>query len=147
MQFCNASSLKLNDPGIFNIECVIGGQIFSNVLCNLGANINLMPSSIFNHLGIGEMKPTIIALQMTDIFVTHPRGIVEDVLVKVGKFIFPANFSVLEMLEDKNLPLILGRLFFATGRALIDVQGGDLTFRVNGGENTISTYGAMKQPS
>ncbi|WP_337456402.1 retropepsin-like aspartic protease, partial [Escherichia coli] len=105
-----------------------------------------MPLSIFNRLEIGEIKPTTIALQMADTSVTYPKGIVEDVLVKVRDFIFPADFVVLDMPEDGNTPLILGRPFLATGRALIDVQDGDLTFRVNDEEMKISIYDAMKQP-
>ncbi|XP_057802972.1 uncharacterized protein LOC131018267 [Salvia miltiorrhiza] len=82
---------KLKDPGSFTISCIIGGQQFGKALCDLGASINLMPLSIFQRLAIGEMKPTSIALQMADRSVTYPRGIVEDVLVKVNEFIFPAD--------------------------------------------------------
>ncbi|XP_057775122.1 uncharacterized protein LOC130994104 [Salvia miltiorrhiza] len=115
---------KLKDPGSFTISCIIGGQQFGKTLCDLGASINLMPLSIFQRLAIGEMKPTSIALQMADRSVTYPRGIVEDVLVKVNEFIFPADFVVLDFEEDKTIPLILGRPFLATGRALIDVANG-----------------------
>ena len=81
-----------------------------------------MPFSIFRKLGLGEPKPTTITLQLADRSIKYPRGIVEDVLVKVNKFIFPIDFIVLDMKEDYDVPLILGRLFLATGGALIDVQ-------------------------
>ncbi|XP_057775478.1 uncharacterized protein LOC130994454 [Salvia miltiorrhiza] len=135
---------KLKDPGSFTISCIIGGQQFGKALCDLGASINLMPLSIFQRLAIGEMKPTSIALQMADRSVTYPRGIVEDVLVKVNEFIFPADFVVLDFEEDKTIPLILGRPFLATGRALIDVANGELTLRVNDENHTFSIYRALK---
>ncbi|XP_057784801.1 uncharacterized protein LOC131002327 [Salvia miltiorrhiza] len=135
---------KLKDPGSFTISCIIGGQQFGKALCDLGASINLMPLSIFQRLAIGEMKPTSIALQMADRSVTYPRRIVEDVLVKVNEFIFPADFVVLDFEEDKSISLILGRPFLATGRALIDVANGELTLRVNDESHTFSIYRALK---
>ena len=77
------------------------------------------------------MKQTTISLQLADRSIKYPCGIIEDVLVKVDKFIFPADFVVLDMEEDQEVPLILGRPFLAMGRALIDVQKGELTLRVN----------------
>ncbi|XP_052198255.1 uncharacterized protein LOC127805537 [Diospyros lotus] len=115
---------KLKDPGSFTIPCTIGSLYFERSLCDLGASINLMPFSIFQKLGLGEAKPTRVSLQLADRSVKHPRGIVEDILVKVDKFIFPADFIILDMAEDRDIPLILGRPFLATGRALIDVQKG-----------------------
>ena len=73
-------------------------------------------------LGLEEPKPTNVSLQLTDRSITYPRGIVEDVLVKVDKFIFPVDFIILDMEENHEVPLILGRPFLATGRAMIDVQ-------------------------
>ena len=113
---------KLKDPGSFTIPCTIGNAVFERALCDLGASINLMPLSIFRRLGLGEAKPTTVTLQLADRSLKHHRGIIEDVLVKVDKFIFPADFIVLDMEEDKEIPIILGRPFLATGRALIDVQ-------------------------
>ena len=89
-----------------------------------------MPLSIFRRLGLGEAKPTRVTLQMADRSIKHPRGVIEDVLVKVDKFIFPADFVVLDMEEDRDIPIILGRPFLATGKALIDVQKGELRLRV-----------------
>ncbi|XP_075483622.1 uncharacterized protein LOC142523776 [Primulina tabacum] len=113
---------KLKDPGSFNIPCFIGGYKCSKALCDLRASINLMPLSIYSELELGEVKPTTITLQLADRSLTYPRGIVEDVLVKVDKFIFSADFVILEMEEDHDTPLIFGRPFLATGRALIDVH-------------------------
>ncbi|KAL5563299.1 hypothetical protein UlMin_033046 [Ulmus minor] len=109
---------KLKDPGSFTIPCTIDDFNFDKVLCDLGASINLMPLSIFRKLGLGEVKPTTVSLQLADRSIKHPRGIIEDVLVKVDKFIFPADFIVLDMEEDQEILLILGRPFLATGRTL-----------------------------
>ncbi|KAL5580496.1 hypothetical protein UlMin_012938 [Ulmus minor] len=117
-------------PGSFTIPCTIGDFEFDKVLCDLGASINLMPLSIFRKLGLGEVKPTTVSLQLADRSIKHPRGIIEDVLVKVDKFIFPADFIVLDMEEDREVPLILGRPFLATGKTLIDVHQGKLILRV-----------------
>ena len=105
-----------------------------------------MPLSICRKLGLGEMKQTTISLQLADRSIKYPRGIIEDVLIKVDKFIFPADFVVLDMEEDEEVPLILGRPFLATGRALIDVQKGELTLRVNKEEVMFNIYQAMRFP-
>ncbi|KAI3448633.1 hypothetical protein Pfo_005298 [Paulownia fortunei] len=100
---------KLKDLGSFTIPCTIRGSFFDKALCDLGAKI-------------GEVKSSTITLQLVDRSLTYPRGVVEDVLVKVDKFIFPADFVVLDMEEDQEIPLILGRSFLTTGHTLIDVQ-------------------------
>ena len=112
---------KLMDLGSFTIACKIGNSIFERALCDLGASINLMPLSIFRRLGLSEARPTTVTLQLTDRSLKHPRGVIEDVLVKVDKSIFPAYFIVLDLEEDKEIPIILGRPFLATGRTMIDV--------------------------
>ena len=80
-----------------------------------------MPLSVFRTLGLGEPKSTSVPLQLADRSIKYPRGVIEDVLVKVKKLYFPADFIILDM-EDKKVPLILGRLFLAIGNTLIDVQ-------------------------
>ena len=112
---------KLKDPGSFTIPCSIGNASFKKALCDLGASINLMPLSLFKKLNLGEARPTIMTLQLANRSLKHLRGIIENVLVKVDKFIFLAYFIVLDMEEDKEFPIIIGRPFLATGRAVIDV--------------------------
>ncbi|KAL8486895.1 hypothetical protein ACS0TY_023547 [Phlomoides rotata] len=135
---------KLKDPGSFTILCKIGKEGKYKALCDLGASINLMPLSLFKTLSLGELKPTTMNLQLADRTVTYPRGIVEDVLVKVDKFIFPVDFVVLDMVEDRVIPLILGRLFLATGRAMIDVRNEELTLDVGGKKVSFNIFKAMK---
>ena len=138
---------KLKDPDSFTIPCTIGNAIFERALCDLGASINLMPLSIFKRLGLGEAHPTTVTLQLADRSLKHPRGIIEDVLVKVDKFIFPADFIVLDMEEDKEIPIILGRPFLATGRAMIDVQRGELKLRVQEEEVKFNVFEAVRHPA
>ncbi|XP_075487951.1 uncharacterized protein LOC142527119 [Primulina tabacum] len=113
-------------------------------LCDLGASINRMPFSVFRRLGLGEPKPTRMSLQLADRSVKYPRRIIEHVLVKVDKFIFPADFVVLDMEEDLEMPLILGRPFLATGKALIDVEEGKLRLRVGEEEIIFDVFNTLK---
>ena len=93
---------KLKDLGSFTIPCTIRNANFERDLCDLGASINLMPLSIFRRLGLGEARPTTVTLHLAERSVKHPRGVIEDVLVKVDKFIFPTYFIVLDMEKDKK---------------------------------------------
>ena len=105
-----------------------------------------MPLSIFKRLGLGEARPTTVTLQLPDRSLKHPRGVIEDVLVKVDKFIFPAYFIVLDMEEDKEIAIILGTPFLATGRAMIDVQRGELKLRVQEDEVKFKVFEAVRHP-
>ena len=91
-------------------------------LCDSGASINLMPLSVVKRLSLGELTPTVMTLQMVDRTLAQPECILEDVLIKVGKFIFPVDFVVIDIEKDKQVPLLLGRPFLATGATLIDVK-------------------------
>ena len=113
---------KMQDPGSFTIPYTIGNHEFGKALCDSGASINLMPLSIVKRSSLRELTHTTLSLQMADKSVTQPEGILEDVLVKVGKFIFPVDFVIIDMEEDKQVPLLLGRPFLAAGAALIDVK-------------------------
>ncbi|XP_073314724.1 uncharacterized protein [Primulina huaijiensis] len=135
---------KLKDPGRFSIPCVIGDIVFHKALCDLGASINFMPLSVFRKLGLREPEPTRMSLQLADRSVKYLRGVVEDVLVKVDKFIFPADFVVLDMDEDMEMPLILGRPLLVAGETLIDVQEGKLRLRVGEKEITFDVFNALK---
>ncbi|XP_062080452.1 uncharacterized protein LOC133785217 [Humulus lupulus] len=134
---------KLRDPRSFTIPCTIGNFECKHALCDVGANINHMPLSVFKRLCLGEAKPTTVTLQLANQSVAYPRGIIEDVLVKVDKFIFPVDFIVLDMEEDANVPIILGRPFLEIGQALIDVQKGELKLRVQGDEVVFNVFKAM----
>ena len=120
----------MKDHGSFTIPCSIGKYEFKKALCDSGASINLMPLSVVQRLSLGELTPTAITLQMADRSMAQLEGIQEDVLVKVGKFVFPVDFVIMQMEEDTQVPLLLGRPFLSTGATLIDVQKGEQTLRV-----------------
>nr|GEV86626.1 reverse transcriptase domain-containing protein [Tanacetum cinerariifolium] len=122
---------KLGDPGKFLIPCDFPGMEVCHALADLGASINLMPLSIWKKLSLPELTPTRMTLELADRSITHPKGVAEDVFVKVGKFHFPTDFVVVDFEADPRVPLILGRSFLRTGRALIDVYGEEITLRVN----------------
>ncbi|XP_038896533.1 uncharacterized protein LOC120084786 [Benincasa hispida] len=143
--FQNNLPTKMKDPGTFTLPCTIGGKMVGNVLCDLGASINLIPMSIFKKLDIGEARPTMITLQLANRLIKLPEGKIEDFLVQVDKFIFPADF-VLDYEADREIPIILGCPFLATGRALIDEQKGELTIRVDDQEVKFNVLNALKYP-
>ncbi|GJR97367.1 reverse transcriptase domain-containing protein [Tanacetum coccineum] len=121
---------KLRDPGKFLIPCDFPGMDECLAMADLGASINLMPLSVWKNLSLPELTPTCMTLELADRSITKPIGIAEDVYLKVGKFKFPADFVVVDFDADSRVPLILGRSFLKTGRALIDVYEGELTLRV-----------------
>ena len=116
---------KMKDPGSFTIPCSIRKYEFKKALCDSGSSINLMPLSVVQRLSLGELTPTAITLKMADRSMAQLEGVLEDVLVEVGKFVFPIDFVIMKMEEDTQVPLLLGRPFLATGAALIDVQKGE----------------------
>ena len=95
--FCQIkSSVKYKDPGCPTISCVIGDTFIDKALLDLGASVNLLPLSVYQALSLGELKKTSITLQLADRSVKTPKGIIEYVLIKVGNFVFPVDFVILE---------------------------------------------------
>ncbi|GJZ21750.1 reverse transcriptase domain-containing protein [Tanacetum coccineum] len=121
---------KLGDPGRFLIPCEFSRINTCNALADLGASINLMPYSVWKNLSLPELTPTCMTLELGNRSISEPIGIAEDVYVTVGKFQFPADFVVVDFEPDPRVPLILGRCFLKTSRALIDVYEGEITLRV-----------------
>ncbi|XP_039131782.1 uncharacterized protein LOC120268435 [Dioscorea cayenensis subsp. rotundata] len=121
---------RKKDHSGFIIPCTIGGLVDEKAVADLGASINLMPYKIFLRLGLGEQKPTAITLQLVDRSIRQSRGIIEDILVKVDKFTFPVDFVIMDVDDKVEVPLILGRPFLATSKALIDVKDGRLALLV-----------------
>ncbi|BBN67230.1 hypothetical protein Prudu_17S000100 [Prunus dulcis] len=142
---------KLKDPGSFSIPCIVGDFKFQKALLDLGASINLMPYHVYEKLNLGELQATSVSIQLADRTIRYPKGILEDVLVKVEELILPADFLVLEMEEapihDNQLPLILGRPFMATAGAIIDVKKGTLTMNVFDETIAFKVFEASKFPS
>ncbi|XP_019256305.1 PREDICTED: uncharacterized protein LOC109234694 [Nicotiana attenuata] len=120
---------KMSDPGIFIIPCTIWSYAFAKALCDLGSSINLMPLAIYTKLGIGRARPTSMLLQLADRTVKRPMGILDDVLA------------------DEEIPIILGRPFLSTGRALIDCETGELKMRLKDEEVIFNVQQSMRRPS
>ncbi|XP_057723637.1 uncharacterized protein LOC130939560 [Arachis stenosperma] len=139
-------SQKMKDPGSFQIPCIIGDINIEKPLCDLGASINLMSLAMMKRMRIEEAKPTRMALQLADRTFKFPHGMVEDLLVKVGEFIFPADFVMLDMEEEVNTLIILGRPFLATTGAIIDVQKGELALRLHEERMVFNVFKAMNYP-
>ncbi|XP_058003699.1 uncharacterized protein LOC131180103 [Hevea brasiliensis] len=135
---------KLKDPGRFSIPCLIGNINIGESICDLGASVSLIPLLICKKLHVGELKPTIILLQLADQSMKYPVGILENIPIKVGKFFILVDFVVLEMKEDVQIPIILGRPFLATAGAIIDVKNGLLTLKVGDEKVEFNLFNKMK---
>ncbi|XP_020254122.1 uncharacterized protein LOC109831194 [Asparagus officinalis] len=137
---------KLKDPGSFSIPCTIGDMSINRALCDLGASVSLMPLSICNKLQMGDLKPTTISLQLADRSVKRPVGILEDVPIQVGKFYIPVDFVILEIKEDSQIPIILGRPFLATAGAIIDMKNGKLSLNIGDEQVNFDLFSTTKFP-
>ncbi|RDX92663.1 hypothetical protein CR513_25171, partial [Mucuna pruriens] len=93
---------KCRDPGIFSLPCTIGDYTFANDMLDLGALVNVMPSSIYKSLNFGDLEPTRMIIQLANRSVVQPLGILEDVLVQVNELIFPTDFYVLNMEDEAS---------------------------------------------
>ncbi|XP_049394453.1 uncharacterized protein LOC125858667 [Solanum stenotomum] len=89
----NRLPIKLKDPGSFTVQIQIGKCVEARDLCDLGASINLMPTFMFLKLGLARPKPTTIMLQLADLSMSRPDGVIKDVLVQVGTLIFACHFG------------------------------------------------------
>jgi hypothetical protein len=134
--------LKFKDPGAPTISCIIGQKEIDKALLDLGAGVNLLPYSVYQQLGLGELKPTMVILQLADRSIKKPRGIIEDVIIKVDKFFFPVDFIVLDSEPiphpERLISVILGRPFLATANACIncwigvmEISFGNMKVRLN----------------
>ncbi|XP_074336433.1 uncharacterized protein LOC141673580 [Apium graveolens] len=134
----NKSPPKLKDPGSFSIPCHLGALFIDKALCDLGASVSVMPLSIFQKLNMGELKFTQMTLQMVDRSIKYPLGIFRGCACQ--------DFVVLDMEEDSQIPIILGRPFLCTAGAVIDVKIGTLTLSVSDDKITFTLTSALKSP-
>nr|GEZ40364.1 reverse transcriptase domain-containing protein [Tanacetum cinerariifolium] len=121
---------KLGDTGKFLIPYGFS-EIKCKALADLGASINLMPLSVWKKLGLPDVIPTRMTLELVNRAICTPDGIARDIFVPVGKFTFPADFVVVDYESDPRVPLILGRPFLRTARALIDVYGKEMILHID----------------
>ncbi|GJX29298.1 hypothetical protein Tco_0237377 [Tanacetum coccineum] len=121
---------KEKDPGCFTLPCFINSVCFDNALVELGASVSVMPLLTYLNLGLGELAHTKLTVELADRIVKYPKGIAENILVRICKFTFLVDFIILDMPEDVKVPLILGRLFLTTAHAKINVYKRKITLRV-----------------
>ncbi|GJS77712.1 retrovirus-related pol polyprotein from transposon TNT 1-94 [Tanacetum coccineum] len=126
----NSIPRKEKDPGSFILPCYINNVCFDNSLADLGASVNVMPLSTYLNLGLDKLAHTKLMVELVDRIMKYPKGIAENVLVGIGRFVFPVDFIILDMPEDVKVPLILRRPFLSTAHAKIDVFKRKITLRV-----------------
>jgi len=138
------------DPGVFTIPCTIEDIEFRNCMLDLGSSINVMPIFVYNSLSLGPLQPTGLVIQLANRSITRPKGVVEDVLVKVDGLIFPADFYILDMQRETSsskATLIFGRPFLRTARTKIDVYAGTLSIEFGDNIINFNIFDAMKHPN
>ncbi|GJT29176.1 zinc finger, CCHC-type containing protein [Tanacetum coccineum] len=121
---------KEKEPGSFTIPCYINDICFEKALVDLGASVSVMLYSTFTNLCLGELTPTKLIIELADRTIKHSKGIAENILVGIDKFVFPVDFIVLDIPEDINVPLIFKRPFLSTAHVKIDVFKRKFTLRV-----------------
>ncbi|XP_073294548.1 uncharacterized protein [Primulina huaijiensis] len=123
---------KLQDLGEFIVPCAIKGQMVGKVICDSGASVNVMPSSLYEKFGLSRMKTTELILQLADKSFKIPLRFVDDVEVQIDKLRLPSYFVVLDIENSQNVLVILGRPCLATVGAIIDVKQRKLRMEVEG---------------
>ncbi|XP_050895944.1 uncharacterized protein LOC127102642 [Lathyrus oleraceus] len=126
----NKLDKKEKDPGSFSIPCILGNHVIDKAFLDLGASISLMPLAVCRTFNLGELQTTKMSLQLADRSVKYPIGILEDIPFRIGQLYIPTDFVVIDIKEDDEIPVLLGRPFLLTAGAIIDVKRGKLTFEV-----------------
>ena len=120
----------MKDSGNFSISCTISNIEFFKASCDVGTNVSLIHLTVVRQLDLYELKHTNITLQLVDRSIRYLLGVLENVLIKMKKFIIFINFVTLNMVEDISMPIILDRPFLATACTIIDVKNGKFKFQV-----------------
>ena len=134
----NSLPVKKRDPGAPMITSEIGGMSCTRSLLDTGASINVHPKAVFDHHHVGELQPFLVELCLADGSVRKPHGLVEDVIIRIEDFYFLVDFLVVDMKMTKELsqaPIILGRPFLTTAKAVTDWGKGEVILKV--GEHTV----------
>ncbi|GJU49593.1 homeodomain-like protein [Tanacetum coccineum] len=137
---------KETDPGSFILPCIIGNHFMSNALADLGESISIMPYSLFKRLGLGSLKPIKMTIKMADRSMQSPKGIKENALVKISNFVFLIDFVILDIMEDENVSIILGRPMLATAHAKIDIYGKKISLGV-GNDQVVFNINKKESPA
>jgi hypothetical protein len=123
---------KREDPGRPVITITIGAYTFDNALCDFGSNVNIMLKVIYKKINGSTLLYTTMCLQLADLSLCHPEGILDDICLGVGHFFVAADFVVVETGGSENAPIILGRPLFATVKVIIYVDDAKIVFTING---------------
>jgi hypothetical protein len=126
---------------------MIGSETIDKALCDLGASVSLLPLSLFKRMGIGELKPIELVLKLADRSTIKLVGFVEDIPVKIEGIYIPADFVVVDIEEDDDVPIILGLPFLATAGAIVDVKNGRIGFQVSDEMEGFELENVMKGPA
>ncbi|KAI5351831.1 hypothetical protein L3X38_004722 [Prunus dulcis] len=141
---------KYKDPGSPTLSCVTGEHFIDRALLDLGATVNLLPYSVYLQLGLGELKSTMVKLQLADRSIKTPRWVIDDVLVQVDKFYYPVDFIVLDtepvLNSDNQIPVILGRPFLATCDANISCRSGVMELNFGNMTMEVNIFNVFRQP-
>ncbi|GJY09458.1 RNA-directed DNA polymerase, eukaryota [Tanacetum coccineum] len=140
----NTLPQKKKNPWSFTLPCFIHNVCFDKALVDLGASVSVMPFFTYTNLGLGILSHTRLTIELADRTIKQPRGIAENVLVRIGKFIFPIDFIILDIPEDDDVPLILGRPFLSTAHSKIDVYKRKFTLRDKDDHEGKSPAGTLK---
>ncbi|GJU24479.1 putative nucleotidyltransferase, ribonuclease H [Tanacetum coccineum] len=135
-----------NDERDSLLEETIRQSGITKALADLGASISLMPYSMFVRLNLADLKPTRMCIELANKTTQFPKGIAENVVVKIDKFVFPVDFVILDIEEVHRIPIILGRPFLATAHAMIDVFNKKISFKVGDEIITFDLEKSMKFP-
>ena len=142
--------VKYKDPGYPTIACTIGQAEISHALLNLGASINLLPFSVYQQLGLGDLSQTRVIIQLADRSVKVPKGKINDVFIRVEEFIYPVDFIVLETQPVSNpraqTPVILGCPFLAIANAIINCKNGSMRLTFGDMTREVNVFNLGKQP-
>jgi hypothetical protein len=137
--------IKRKDPGAVAIPCTINNITFKKVLLDSGSSVSLMPLSIFKKLELQKISESKTQLRFADHTIKKSYGVAEDVLVEVDKFVFPVDFHIMDIPEDEETPILLGRPFLSTGRCNLDIEKGTLTLKSFDEEVTLKMLGVKRQ--
>src|SRR3954463_984888 len=137
--------IKKKDPGVVAIPCTINDRVFKKVLIDSGSSVSLMPLSIFKKLEIGKISESETKLQFADHTIKNSYGIAEDVMVEIDKFVYPVDFHIMDIPENEETPILLGRPFLLTSRCNLDIEKGELVVKSFDEEVTLKVLEVKKQ--
>ena len=141
---------KRRDPGAPMISCEIGGRTFTRSLLDTGASVNILPKGVFDIYPLGELQPLFIELSLVDGYVRRPHSVVEDVIVKVENCYFLVDLIIVDMKSTKDFtdsPIILGRTFLSTAKAITDWGNDEVIFQVGDSTMKVSINKLIRHPS